>query len=90
MNIAEWQRKVRACPKVWAVATLYEGEYTIESVYDTREAAQVHVEYFNSRKPRYGRASVTSFNIQNEELARERFEVPAITSTANRSTGETK
>lgn len=79
-QVADWQRRVRACPKVWAVQVIFEGEYSIEDVYDTSEAAQVHAFWINSRKPRLGRASVVPLNLQTEALARERFEMPVPTS----------
>lgn len=72
-RIADWiidlQRKTRECPKVWGVYVRFEGEQSLEAVYDSKEAAELHRDWYN-RKPRYaGKASVGGLPLKTLEIA---------------------
>ena len=63
-QIMEWQEKVKKQPIVWCVS---DREGNISEIYDTEEAAQVHVA---SDKGKYRSHPM---HIHNLELAQERF-----------------
>lgn len=73
-QVADWvleiQRKTRECPKVWMVYVRCDGEDSVEALYESKEAADMHCEWYN-RKPRYyGKARVVSSAIRTLEIAR--------------------
>lgn len=76
--IADWQRRVRECPKVFAVFIRCDGESDLDTVYDSREAAQAHVDWYNAnnRNGYLGKASISTVNVQTLKLAQERFQKP--------------
>lgn len=74
--IADWQRRVRECPKIFGVLIQCKGECDVSAVYDSREAAQIHVDWYNARNRNgyLGRASISTMNLQTLRLAQERFQ----------------
>lgn len=77
-SIAEWQAKVRAQPMLYCVYVRCDGEESIDAIYDSVEAALLHVRWHNGRPGNknyyYGKAGYSSERLMTLELARERFD----------------
>jgi hypothetical protein len=76
-QIFAYQQARDACPKVWAATTWFQGEFSVDGYYDTEEAAQMHVDWLNSRKPRVGKAAVAAYPVVTKAVAALRFTPPA-------------
>ena len=75
MTLTQWQAAYRACPAVFGVYVRCGGEETLNSLYDSEEAANLERDWLNSRSKGgyYGRAFVRRHHVANLELARDRF-----------------
>ena len=71
-EIIDWQRRFRARPLVWTV--LVRNEET-GNLYDSREAAEIEVQYWKGRGCKSARVSCLG-NIHDEALSRERWRPP--------------
>ena len=78
MTLTRWQAAYRACPAVFGVYVRCGGEETLNSLYDSEEAANLERDWLNSRSKNgyYGKAFVRRHHVANLELARDRFRSP--------------
>lgn len=73
--LARLQKLTRESPTVYAVEISCDGEATIDALWETRAAAEIHRDWHNSMKGNrrgfYGRARVVEMKICSEDVARE-------------------
>lgn len=76
-RVLAWQAKSRALPRIYAVWVRCDGEESLDGLYDSKEAAELHRDWYNNlpgNKGRYyGTARVVSTCVLTLELAQERF-----------------
>ena len=74
-RIIALQAAIRACPKVYAVYVRCDGEISLEALYDSKEAAEIHRDNYNknNRAGYYGKASVSMHSVQTLAIAQERL-----------------
>lgn len=76
-KILRLQAACRACTTVWAVYVRCEGETSLDALYETKAAAELHRDHHNGMRGNangyYGRASVGTLQIRTEAIARDWF-----------------
>lgn len=74
--IADWQKRVRQCPQVFGVYVRCDGETDLTAIYDCKEAADLHADWYNrnNRNGYLGKAHVSGIWVQTLRLAQERFQ----------------
>jgi hypothetical protein len=73
-ELMDWQRRFRAGPKVWLL--VYQNEEGAEdlcSIYESKEAAQVALDWYRQRGRRGKGYGIRSENVHSLELAQERW-----------------
>lgn len=80
-KILRLQRALKDCQTVYAVHIQCDGEDTIDALWETHAAAELHRDSHNKMKGNgtgyYGRARIVKMQIRTEAMARDWFDAPA-------------
>lgn len=68
-NIKEFQNKIKECSQVFNVEERYDGEWEVTDTYNSREAADLHINFHKEKHPTR-KLRVSPVNIQTLEISK--------------------